>query len=88
MALISDIAITGGGEIAIQAQSNNEYRNIRVTGTWDKPWSAIRWYGTFPDAVKGLAQMMIRTSDAQTLDALVEVDRVVTRLSGALQPNV
>lgn len=52
-------------------------------------WESFKFYTTLDDAVQGLAQLMIRTSDAQTLaDALLEAESIATRLSLALSPTV
>lgn len=51
-------------------------------------WEAIRWYATFDQAVAGLGNLMVRTSETATLvDALVEVERIATTLSQALAPQ-
>lgn len=52
-------------------------------------WESFKFYASLDDAIQGLAQLMIRTSDAETLaDALLEVERVSTRLCTALSPTV
>ena len=51
-------------------------------------WPPTLWYVDLPDAVRGLAKLMLRTSDAQTLaDALIEVENVATTLTQALAPR-
>jgi len=75
-------------------------KNYRIAGTpyaWTieksrskkgkKQWEAIKWYGTLDGAVKSLASLMVRTSEARTLaEALEEVETVSTRLCQALTP--
>jgi hypothetical protein len=49
---------------------------------------AIRWYSTLSGAVDGLAELMLRTSDARTLDeAMTEVRRISATLRRALEPK-
>lgn len=52
-------------------------------------WEAIRWYATYEQAVRGLGQLMVRTSEAQTLtDALADVEKVMTTLSQLLPTGI
>ena len=51
----------------------------------NKEWEPKRFYPTFESALKGLGEMMVRLSDAQTLvDAIRDVEKVSTTLSQAL----
>jgi len=48
-------------------------------------WESINWFKSFKHAVNHLGEMMVRTSNAQTLgEALVEIEKVTTKLSHAL----
>ena len=48
-------------------------------------WRSKFFYPTFESALKGLGEMMVRLSDAQTLvDAIRDVEKVSTKLSQAL----
>ena len=50
-----------------------------------KIWRSKFFYPTFESALKGLGQLMVRLSDAQTLaDAIGDVEKVSTTLSQAL----
>ena len=54
----------------------------------DKVWESKCFFGTFPAAVKGLWELMVRESEAQTLvDALADVEKITTTLSQALTPQ-
>ena len=51
-------------------------------------WQPKYYFGTIQSVVKELGELMVRTSDAQTLvDALVDVEKVKTTLSQALTPH-
>ena len=51
-------------------------------------WQPKYYFGTIESAVKELGELMVRTSDAQTLvDALADVEKVTTTLSQALTPH-
>ena len=51
-------------------------------------WRSKSYFGTIESAVKELGELMVRTSDAQTLvDALADVEKVTTTLSQALTPH-
>ena len=53
-----------------------------------KSWQSKWFFPTFESALRELGQLMVRTSDADTLvDALEEVDKVATTLSQALTVN-
>jgi len=48
-------------------------------------WESISWFSSLEHTVNHLGQLMVRTSDAQTLaDALKEVEKISTKLSLAL----
>ena len=50
-----------------------------------KEWESKLFYPTFESALKGLGELMVRLSDAQTLvDAIRDVEKVSTTLSQAL----
>jgi len=50
-----------------------------------KDWAPKLFYPTFESALKGLGELMVRLSDAQTLvDAIRDVEKVSTTLSQAL----
>ena len=51
-------------------------------------WESISWFTSFEHTVNHLGQLMVRTSDAQTLaDALKEIEKVTTLLTHALSPK-
>ena len=51
-------------------------------------WQPKYYFGTFKSALNELGELMVRTSDAQTLvDALIDVEKVTTTLSQALTPH-
>ena len=63
-------------------------RKDRKTGDPITERTAIQWYTSLEQTVKGLGELMVRTSDAQTLtEALEAVERVTTTLGQALAPN-
>ena len=50
-----------------------------------KDWAPKLFYPTFESALKGLGELMVRLSDAETLvDAIGDVEKVSTTLSQAL----
>ena len=50
-----------------------------------KDWEPKLFYPTFESALKGLGELMVRRSEAQTLaDAIADVKKVSTTLSQAL----
>ena len=50
-----------------------------------KDWEPKLFYPTFESALKGLGELMVRRSEAQTLaDAIADVEKVSTTLSQAL----
>ena len=54
----------------------------------EQVWESKCFFGTFPAAVKGLWELMVRESEAQTLvDALADVEKITTTLSQALTPQ-
>ena len=51
-------------------------------------WRPMLFYSDIGKAVSGLAHLMLRTSDAQTLaDALAEVENISHQLTRALAPQ-
>ena len=55
------------------------------TRNGNREWEPKLFYPTFESALKGLGELMVRLSDAQTLvDAIRDVEKVSTRLSQAL----
>ena len=55
------------------------------TRNGNKEWEAKLFYPTFESALKGLGQLMVRLSEAETLvDAVRDVEKVSTTLSQAL----
>ncbi len=55
------------------------------TRNGNKEWEPKLFYSTFKSALKGLGELMVRLSDAQTLvDAIGDVEMVSTTLSQAL----
>ena len=55
------------------------------TRNGNREWEAKLFYPTFESALKGIGQLMVRLSDAQTLvDAIRDVEKVSTTLSQAL----
>jgi len=76
-------------------------KNYRLAGTsqaWTiekcrmrkgkQSWEAIKWYNSLDGAIKALANLMVRTSDAETLaEALIEVENVSATLIQALTPR-
>ena len=51
-------------------------------------WQSQTYHSTFESAVRELGERMVRTSDAQTLvDALADLENVITTLSQALTPH-
>ena len=48
-------------------------------------WESVSWFNSLESTVNHLGDLMVRTSDAQTLgDALIAVDKIATKLSQAL----
>ena len=55
------------------------------TRNGNKEWEPKLFYPTFKSALKGLGELMVRRSEAQTLaDAIADVEKVSTTLSQAL----
>ena len=51
-------------------------------------WESVSWFTSFEHTVNHLGQLMVRTSNAQTLaDALKEIEKVTTLLTHALSPK-
>ena len=77
---------------------NNEYRIMGDRYSWsiqkarikkgETTWVSINWFNSIEHAVNHMGQLMVRTSDAQTLaDALKEIEKVTTLLTHALSPK-
>ena len=65
-----------------------QHRDRKRNGKEVVEWSAIQWYGTLQQAVQGLANRMLMTSDAKTLTGVLgEVEKLTATLCQALQPN-
>jgi len=48
-------------------------------------WESISWFNSLESAVNHLGDLMVRTSNAQTLgDALIVVEEIATKLTQAL----
>ena len=63
-------------------------RKHRKTEANVEDWQSILWFATLNQALNGLAELEIRTSDARTLaDALAEVKKLTATLSQALAPK-
>lgn len=59
----------------------------RITRCQDEAWMSIKWYTSLEGAINGLAQMLIRSSEAESLlDALEDVKSVTAQLSLAFAP--
>ena len=78
---------------------NEEYRLVADTYQWiiqearsrkeKKDWQSKWFYPTVQSALKGLGELMVRRSGAQTLaEALETVEKVTTTLSPALTPQL
>ena len=51
-------------------------------------WESVSWFTSLESTVNHLGNLMVRTSDAQTLaDALKEIEKVTTLLTHALSPK-
>ena len=77
---------------------NDQYRIASDSRQWmiqksrtrngETVWQPKSYFGTIDSAVKELGELMVRTSDAQTLvDALADVEKANTTLSQALTPH-
>jgi len=63
-------------------------RRDKTTGEPKTVWESYSWFTSLEATVNYLGEMLVRTSDAQTLaEALAETDRVTTKLSRALSPK-
>ncbi len=63
-------------------------RKHRKTEANVEDWQSILWFASLNQALNGLADLMIRTSDARTLvHALAEVKKLTATLSQALAPR-
>jgi len=51
-------------------------------------WESVSWFTSLESTVNHLGNLMVRTSNAQTLaDALKEIEKVTTLLTHALSPK-
>ena len=51
-------------------------------------WESVSWFTSLESTVNHLGQLMVRTSNAQTLgEALIEIEKIATKLSQALTTN-
>ena len=51
-------------------------------------WESVSWFTSLESTVNHLGDLMVRTSNAQTLaDALKEIEKVTTLLTHALSPK-
>lgn len=52
-------------------------------------WQSVGWYSSLRNAVQGLVDRCVRTSEAETVaDALDDINALVSRLTKALEPVV
>ena len=52
-------------------------------------WESRYYFGTLESAVKELRELMVRTSDRETIaDDLADIEKVTTTLSQALTPTI
>ena len=76
---------------------NDRYRIASDTRQWmiqeprtrnsETEWESRYYFGTLESAVKELREVMVRTSDGETLvDDLADIEKVTTTLSQALTP--
>ena len=60
-------------------------RTRKVDGRPVTEWQSLKWYGSIKQAVNALGELMVRTSEADTLaEALAEVENVTATLTRAL----
>ena len=59
------------------------------TRNGETEWESRYYFGTLESAVMELREVMVRTSDAQTLEGwdLADIEKVTTSLSQALTPH-
>lgn len=74
---------------------DSKYRISADTNGWaiqrrkGSTWEATKWFGSLENTIKELSDLMLRTSDAKTLeDTLQEVKRISEILTQALTPNM
>ena len=52
-------------------------------------WESVSWFTSLEHTVNHLGDLMVRTSNAQTLaDALIAVEKIATKLSQALTTKI
>ena len=77
---------------------NDRYRIASDSRQWmiqesrtrngEAQWESRYYFGTLESAVKELRELMVRTSDGETLvDDLADIEKVTTTLSQALTPH-
>lgn len=67
----------------IEKRTTRKRKGVKVT-----EFQPIRWYSTPSGAVNGLAELMLRTSSAQSIDeAMNEARRICATLRQALEPR-
>ena len=58
------------------------------TRNGETDWESRYYFGTIKSVVNGLWELMVRTSDGETLvDDLADIEKVTTTLSQALTPH-
>jgi len=63
-------------------------RKGRTSGRVETEWRSIHWYINVENAVNGLADLMLRTSEAESIaEALGAAKDVAATLGKALQPQ-
>ena len=66
----------------------SEKKTRRRNGQTVEEWPPILWYSSLEAAVNGLAQLLLRRSDAQAIgEVLVEAEKITATLRKALQPG-
>ena len=77
------------GQFRIKSDRYQWMIQERRTRKGREVWESKLFFGTFQLAYKGLGELMVRLSDADTLaDALEDVENVATTLSQALTPQL
>jgi len=85
---INDVYRLAGNQHCWTIQRTRK-RKHRRTHEAVEAWEDIRWYASIEAAVNGLAELLLRTSDAQTLaEVLAEAKNVAATLGQALRPHV
>ena len=59
------------------------------TRNGEAEWESRYYFGTLESAVRELRELMVRTSDGETIaDDLADIEKVATTLSQALTPTI